>query len=302
MAAEQHPVSILIADVCSSTRLYEILGDRAANRLVIQYIKTLSTVAENSRGWVVKTMGDSVLCCFHDPDRSIEAAQQMQTEVAVMSSTNELDLTRIRVRVAVHTGPVIKQDNDIFGDAVNVAARLAEFAKPGQILISDETLTSLCADFDCVVRAIGTFTVKGRKQKLSVHEMVWDQDDITFMNREPDADAPSGYSIELHYGGRTITIDHTGTVFSIGRHSTSHLFIDAPSVSRHHAEIEFRNGKFYLQDRSTNGTHLRTSDGTRVFLHFDGCILQGRGVFSLGSPIAEDPSVLIQYSLRNSQE
>ncbi len=127
---------MLFADVSGSTRLYETAGDAAALDAIGRCIERLSQAAESTGGRVLKTMGDEVMVLFPTPDAAASAASEMHAAVDTLPPVNG---TKLGVRIGFHSGPVIQRDNDVFGDTVNLAARLVEQAQKGQIITSHET-------------------------------------------------------------------------------------------------------------------------------------------------------------------
>ncbi|MDV7391931.1 FHA domain-containing protein, partial [Arthrospira platensis SPKY1] len=83
--------------------------------------------------------------------------------------------------------------------------------------------------------------------------------------------------------------------FTIGRGERSNLVVDRELVSRSHADIQFRQGKFVLADHSTNGTYLLLDNGTRFFVRREEYALHDRGVISLGQVVLDGNPDLIRY-------
>lgn len=295
MLEKQKIVTILIADICRSTWLYETLGDVCARKLVTDCLGILKEIAEQQQGSVIKTMGDAILSSFPTPDLCIKAAQHMQTRVASIPAKDSEGSNSMHVRIALHLGPVVRYQGDLFGDTVNVAARLADLAKPDQILISEEALKGLTQKADYLVRPIGSFKIKGRRQPLSIHEVVLNQDEMTFILEKPSAGVCPSHLLRLQYQNRVVEIDHLQSTFSVGRQHNNDLVVEGPSVSRVHALIESRTGEFVLVDRSTNGTFLKAQGGEELHLHFSECVLYGGGAFGLGQPVDANPLAKIKY-------
>src|ERR1035437_9098433 len=129
-------VTVLFADVSGSTKLYESEGDEAAMEAIARCVDQLRQTVESSGGRVVKTIGDEVMAVFPTPDAAAIAASNMQYAIDALPPVGA---TKLGVRIGFHCGPVIQSDNDIFGDTVNLAARLVEQAGRSQIIISRET-------------------------------------------------------------------------------------------------------------------------------------------------------------------
>src|SRR5256885_16378331 len=132
--------AVLFADVTGSTQLYEKQGDTIGHRTIGGCVELMRKATEAEGGRVVKTIGDEVLALFGTADAAARAAVQMHVLVGGLP---EVDGTRLALRIGFHGGPVLQKENDIFGDTVNLAARLAGQAVAGQIITSRDTADTL---------------------------------------------------------------------------------------------------------------------------------------------------------------
>jgi adenylate cyclase len=295
---------ILFADVVGSTALYEKLGDAEAQHAVGRCIKRLHLVVTQKDGRVVKTIGDGLLADFADATTTIAAASEMQQRIADLPPVAGQHLS---VRIAFHHGPVIVEDGDIFGDSVNLAARLVELARPGQILASTSTINTLPALARQSARALPAMSVKGKSEPIDICEVVWrDDGDMTLVSagdfnatQSPAAPAPAPRvpRLILRYAD-TLLFEMTATseALLIGRDKDCGLTVLDPRASRQHASIVSRSGKFVLIDQSTNGTWLAREGETEVTLHREDAPLLGQGRISLGHP-ANNSADCIHYEL-----
>ena len=133
-------LAIMFADVSGSTTLYEKLGDRAALAAVESVLEILKRTVAANHGRVVKTIGDEVMAVFETADAAFQAAVDMQTKTDELPAISGV---KLGIRIGFHAGPAIEERNDVFGDAVNTAARMAGLAKSGQIITSGPTVDSL---------------------------------------------------------------------------------------------------------------------------------------------------------------
>src|SRR2546426_7340528 len=133
---ESRQTTVLFADVSGSTKLYETAGDAAALTAIGRCIEHMRKAAESTGGRVVKTIGDEIMALFPSPDAAAGAASEMH---ATIEQLPEVGGAKLRVRGGFHSGPVIQREDEVFGDTVNMAARLVEQAGKGQIIISHET-------------------------------------------------------------------------------------------------------------------------------------------------------------------
>ena len=126
---------ILFADIADSTALTERLGDAAFRAKARDLDATLRTVIREHSGTPIegKLLGDGVLAVFTSARQAIEAA------LACASSGDDADLP---LHLGLHAGDVIREDNNVYGGAVNIASRISGLSAPGEVLVSD-TVRSL---------------------------------------------------------------------------------------------------------------------------------------------------------------
>src|SRR2546428_4098937 len=156
---ESRQTTVLFADVSGSTKLYETAGDAAALTAIGRCIERMRKAAESTGGRVVKTIGDEIMALFPSPDAAAGAASDMH---ATIEQLPEVGGSKLGVRVGFHSGPVIQREDDVFGDTVNMAARLVEQAGKGQIIISHETAEPFSPAFRAFTRPPVSDPVKGQ--------------------------------------------------------------------------------------------------------------------------------------------
>jgi class 3 adenylate cyclase len=286
--------AVLFADIAGSTRLYEVLGNRSAQELVERALSGMAGIAERHGGVLVKTIGDEIMCRFHSPDQAVSAAIDIQTRLRDGDISGDHPLL---VRIGLQYGPVILQNGDLFGDSVNVAARASDIAKGGQVITTRETVEALSPALAARTRLFDVTPVKGKAEDLVIHEVLWEEENVTRIIR---LDPSSGmglprHTLTLRYGEQQKEAD-TGSPVILGRAETCDFIVMSPLASRIHARIEYRRGKFILIDQSTNGTYVWTADGKEVFLRREELPLWGTGFLSLGEPAREGASHRIAYT------
>lgn len=124
---EQVAVTILFADICGSTRLFEQYGDMRARLIETRVLDTLTDETGAYGGAVIKTIGDELMCRFPDAEQAVRAACDMHRAI---KSDPELVRLNLAIKIGLHHGPVLVEKNDVFGDAVNVAARMVSCPRP----------------------------------------------------------------------------------------------------------------------------------------------------------------------------
>lgn len=284
--------TILFADVRGSTRIIETVGDAEGLAFVAGILDELAEVTGRFRGRVVKTIGDEVMSSFEEPLDAIIAAAEMQRLVRQREPLGDI---RPQIKVGIHGGPVILEDEDVHGDVVNVAARVVGMAKGEQILTTAETLAEL-GEAQLPTRSLGFHELRGKDAPLELREVLWEEnpDMLTTM---PAAERPElEAQLEIRVGARVLQMSSPGgEARSIGRGEENDLVVADSSASRNHADIVPRGGRFYLRDHSTNGTYVRPRGGEEMFVHRDEILLGGRGSIRLGRSFAEPEGPALEY-------
>jgi len=286
---------ILFADIAQSTRLYELLGDQAAESLIGICLSRLTEVTTRHEGTVIKTIGDEVMCTFPVTREAVDAAKAMHAALEERFSVGEDAALSPNLHVGLHAGPVIQRENDVFGDAVNVAARLVKLAKSRQILASRTVVDDLDPVQRTSTRSLGCLPVRGKTADIPIFELIWEECDMTIIAEHalvpPDAPA----SMELRLGDRILRVGPGKASVTLGRDQRNDLVLTGSHVSRSHARIEFLAGKFLLSDRSSNGTWVSFRDGKSVHLRRDKVVLYGSGTISPGVQRKPDSPEAVRF-------
>lgn len=280
--------TVLFADVSGSTKLYETAGDAAALRGISGCLAAARKATEAAGGRVVKTIGDEIMAVFARPDAAAVAAAEMQGKIDALP---EVAGTKLGVRIGFHHGPVLQQEDDIFGDTVNIASRLAEQAKKFEIITSAETAAQLGPIFRRQVRTLHSIPVKGKAEEVAIAELIWRLDDnATVFAGSHKTRALSG-ALRLKYKGREMVRRRDDDTVMLGRDTSCGLVIADEKASRQHCTIERRQDKFVLKDHSTNGTYVTLEDGTEVLLQREELTLRKHGWIACGQPRANTEAV-----------
>jgi adenylate cyclase len=279
------PVAVLFADVSGSTRLYELAGDAAAAVVVSRCIATLRRKTEAAGGRVMRIVGDEILAVFPSADAAARAAMEMQGGVALIAPAAGV---KIGIRIGFNFGPVMERDGELYGDAVNVAARLASLAQKDQIITSAQTLEALSSALKAACRRLYTVQVKGRENPVELCQMIWrPSDDLTSLVGNDTARETRSASIRLTYRDKTIVLDAARHAVSFGRDASADVVIEDTKVSRAHCKIEMRMNQPVLADHSANGTYVTIAGDREVILRREEFTLRGHGWIAFGLPRAE---------------
>lgn len=288
-------LAILFADVSGSTALYERLGDRRALKVVDSVLEQLRAATTGCKGRVVKTLGDEIMAVFPTAADATSAAEDMQTRVARLPPFGDL---RLGVRIGLHAGPVLEEAGDVFGDAVNTAARMAGMAKSGQILTTEATVETLPPPQQTRTRDLDRLPVKGKQEELRVFELLWqDDDDLTVLGTLEHAPGSEARPLHLTHGGRTLVMGSELPTVLIGRDAASDIVIAHRSASRLHGRIELRKDKYFYTDLSTNGTYVMVAGDAEIRLRREEIMLRGQGRLAYGHSADDARAEVISFRL-----
>ncbi|HZA26103.1 MAG TPA: adenylate/guanylate cyclase domain-containing protein, partial [Actinomycetota bacterium] len=156
----RRPPAMCFLDIMGYTRLTEERGDEAAADLAGRLANLVRRSSQEHGGQPVKWLGDGVMFYFPDPGQGVLAALDMVKGVATEALPP--------AHVGIHAGPVVFQEGDYFGRTVNIAARIAEYARPGEVLVSQEVVDE-AEGSPVAFTEIGPVELKGVSNTLRLH-------------------------------------------------------------------------------------------------------------------------------------
>jgi adenylate cyclase len=281
--------ALLLADIAGSTPLYERIGDVAAGRKIGRCLAALKSIAEEEEGTFIRSRGDDVLCTFAHPSPALKAARRMLSLQAAGP---------LAIHAGGHFGRIIHTSEDLFGDAVNLTARLAALAKPGEILVSRSFFDRLAEPEAHIFRLLDCMMFKGKMAPAEVYSLVED-DRIARTEIVLSPRAAARLVLLLRYRETSRECAEEASV-SIGRAPDCDLVIAKPWISRWHATVAVRRGKVQLEDRSASGTYVTMADGQELFLHRESILLSGQGTISPAIRQGEPGAEVVHYCVEAS--
>jgi len=285
-------LAILFADIGESTSLYERLGDTEAHRQISLSLKLMESAIIGCDGALLRTVGDAVLASFGNCDDAFYAARAIQ-----QAHQNEM----LSVRVGFHYGEVIPDKGDVYGTAVNIAARVASFARLNEITLSADACAKLNKVNQASTARIDAIKLKGIEAAMEIHRIEWQADKTantvvarashikTHAMRKPIA--------KLLVSGQQLLVDEATPLLEIGRDETNNLTLSADCVSRHHLQLRCKDGQILLIDNSTNGTYINREDHNPMFVRRDTLVLEGCGLLGVGATPVLDDSHTMSFSI-----
>lgn len=296
MTRQTQNMVVLFADICNSTKLYNTLGDNDARVIVNICLSTIRNVAERHKGRVVKTIGDAAMCVFGRTDDAVLAASEMQSRL----TTQRPEKDDVRIHIGMHYGPILLENNDVFGDTVNAASYLTAVAASEQILTTQATECNLSPELKVNVRPVFKTMLKGSTQESTVYQVVWQKDttELTDVNLHWQNKIIPGDKSSLLVAHRDLKLrlDQTRPNLMIGRGAECDLVVQEKFASRKHVSIRLLGTNFYLLDSSLNGTFVTLESGAEVHVLRGELLLDGAGKMSLGCSVRDGATEVITFT------
>jgi class 3 adenylate cyclase len=154
------PPAVSFLDISGYTRLTEERGDEAAAELAEKLAILVRRRSQEHGGQPVKWLGDGVMFYFPDPGQAVLSALEMVVGVASQSLPP--------ARVGIHAGPVVFQEGDYFGRTVNIASRIADYARPGEVLVTQDVMDA-AEGTPVTFTEVGPVELKGVSGPLILH-------------------------------------------------------------------------------------------------------------------------------------
>ncbi len=295
MTRQTQNLAVLFADITDSTKLYSTLGDNAARVVVNACLSLITGVVERYKGRVVKTIGDELMCVFRRADDAVLAASEMQSQV----DANRPGKHHVQIHIGLHYGPVLVEDDDVFGDTVNAAAYLRAVAAAEQILTTEATERNLSPELRSNVRPVFKAVLKGSTDESTVYQVVWHKDtaNMTDVNMRSHKIIPGDQgSLIIAHRNLSLRLDHAHPNITIGRGEDCDLVVQEKLASRKHVSVRLMHTHFYLVDHSLNGTFVTFESGGEVHVLRKELLLDASGELTLGRSVREGAQDVITFT------
>ena len=183
---ERRLAAVFVADMVGFSRLMEIDELGTLDRQRGHRVDLIDPLIKQHHGRIVKTTGDGMLTEFVSVVDAVDCAMAIQESMTIREATSSTD-SRIQYRIGVNLGDVVVDEDDIFGDGVNIAARLEGICRPGGVCVSDVVYQSVEHRMDTTFRDLGPQSVKNITRPI--HAWQWEP------TQSPDAlpDAPQAW-------------------------------------------------------------------------------------------------------------
>jgi class 3 adenylate cyclase len=275
--------AVIFAELIGAAELYAHAKDAAAaHEAIAACAEKLAQAAAATRARVVKRIGGRLLLLADSADSAARTAVALQ--VAAGEFPAAVNGTKLGLGVGFHFGPVIQNEIDVFGDTVNLAARLVEQAARGQILLDADTAEGVDSLYRRSIRRLYSVQLKGMPEEISLCEIVWRADEPATFYPFDAASEPSRAKLKLMYRGDKLVLRRIVEAVTIGRDPGCKVVIEDEHASRHHCTIQRRHNHFVLADKSTNGTFVQVEGEEEIMLQRDEMTLRKKGWISFGQP------------------
>jgi adenylate cyclase len=267
---------VAFVDVVDSVGLYRRIGDEAAHERTDEALGFAAACAVEGGGRCIKRNGDELLLLFPSADAACQALRAIQID------------TMLELRIGAHAGALIRKRGDVFGDTVNIAARLTAIARAKEIVISETVQGGLGHQLRKACRRFEQVRLRGTARTMAIYHLCWESSTATHFNsavRLTDPSRRGRLTLQTKAGPVALACEQELT---IGRDPQCDVVIDDPRVSRFHATLEWHRGIVVLRDHSTNGSFVRHADETRAhFVRREVLRIRGAGELNFGAAAAD---------------
>ncbi len=281
--------AVLLADLTGSTPLYEKLGNEAAAAVVAACRDEMRAIAERESGEFIHYRGDDILCIFDNCSSALRAAKEI---VRVGSSDKP------GVHAGLTWGQIIRGRDEVFGDAVNLAARLGSISNPGEVLLSATVAEGLNEAEQRKLRPMDQVALKGKSLPVHVYGALGHELEMQTTQAPGHVTLSSETRIQLQVAGQERDLGE-GEMLVIGRGLDCQIVLGAPHISRRHAGFTVRQGLAEFTDYSSTGSYLKFGDADPFFVRRKPVVLSGRGAISLGVDMADAGDEMIWFSVES---
>jgi len=162
-------LTIMFVDIAGFTSATSVMSRSEIDSLLAAFARVLKPIIAEFEGNVVKTMGDAYVVTFESPTNSVLCAMKMQDALAENSKKSPKE--KIDARIGINSGEVNIKDNDIFGEAVNIASRIEGIAKAGEIYLTEAVYLSMNKS-EIPSAEIGYRYLKGIPEQIKVYKVI----------------------------------------------------------------------------------------------------------------------------------
>ncbi len=170
-------ITVMFTDLKGSTTIAEKEGDIASRMMIKSESDILLPAIKENNGVFVKLIGDGSLSYFENALDALRAAVRIQQGMDELNMSKKFNFP-ILMRIGMHSGKCVVEENDIYGDVVNTASRFESAADPGGILMSEDAYNALTDKSEIYCRFVKQVMLKGKKEPFNAYKAFWNPQEI----------------------------------------------------------------------------------------------------------------------------
>jgi len=200
-------ITIMFTDIKGSTSYYETRGDLAGRTMIHQHNAIVLPIIEKHKGTLLKTIGDATMSIYEDPANGLRAATEIQQALRSHNKGKPAG-EQINVRCGLNCGIGLVENNDVYGDVVNVTARIEGLASAGDIYISEQIYEKLRQADEFIFRFVEAAKVKGKDEPIKVFRLVWNPEDLKLGKSRSATSTPPYRRVGYYHLEATVSGDN----------------------------------------------------------------------------------------------
>ncbi|MFA6450060.1 MAG: flagellar assembly protein A [bacterium] len=173
VSKQKKDMTIMFTDIVGYSTYTSKHGDMAASSMLDKHNELLFPLVPENEGRIIKTIGDSIMAVFDKPENAVLAGIAMQQALRDLNK-NRPGEHKIKVRIGINTGEGILDGGDVFGDAVNMAARVESLTDGDEIKISASTYSAAVETLDVEFLSLGLKKLKGKEELIEIFDVMWE--------------------------------------------------------------------------------------------------------------------------------
>ncbi|MEO7622490.1 MAG: adenylate/guanylate cyclase domain-containing protein [Gallionella sp.] len=170
-------ITVMFTDLKGSTAIAESEGDLVSRMLIKSQSDILLPAIKENNGIFIKSIGDGSLSYFESALDAVRAAARIQKGMDALNMSKKFKFP-VLMRIGMHSGKCVVEENDVYGDVVNTASRFESTADGGSILMSEDTFNALSDKSEIYCRFMKQVTLKGKKEPYNAYKAFWNPQEV----------------------------------------------------------------------------------------------------------------------------
>lgn len=290
---------VLFAELLGSQKLTDKIGQAEAQRALDRARNRIMRSVDAHHGRPLLDRADRLIASFKRADDAAQAASDMHEKVLRLPPVSGIT---IELKIGLHCGELVS-GTEPSGLAVELAARLAEAAEPGQALMTGELALHLTEGVKALASSVRDLNLRHDGMDIPLYELTSQNGPDSVMPSTSTSSSNTTDSsrarLVLRHRGVAHIVTESRPILLMGREEGNDIVILDRRASRHHARIEWRHGHFYVIDQSSNGTFVAPEDEAEIMLKREECALPMLGRVGCGFSCEEDSQgEMVSFEIR----